>query len=445
MTRRMPLSRRTFLRGAGAALALPLLDAMAPLRAFADDGPPVRLAFLFAPNGANMSAWTPATTGTLGKLSPTLLPLTAVKDEVLVLSGLAIDGGRAHGDGPGDHARSAGSYLTCAHPKKTGGADIRAGVSVDQVAARHLANHTRFASVELGCERSALAGNCDSGYSCAYSSNVSWRTPSTPMAKEIDPRKVFDRLFLDLRPGETPEAARRRAKRRRSVLDLVGDDAKALRKRLGGADRGKLDEYLDAVREVETRIERAEVAGKRDLAGQARPDGIPAKHADHARLLGDLIVTAFRTDTTRVATFMLGNAGSNRRYASLGAREGHHALSHHGGDAKKRELIARIDRFNVELLAHVVGRLREVKEGDGTLLDNCAIVYGSGLGDGNRHNHDELPFLVAGRAGGHVRPGRHVRHPHNTPAANLYLSMLHAAGVPAERFADSTGTLSELR
>lgn len=443
------LPRRTVLRGLGTALSLPLLGAMSPAVSWAadDDAPasvlPTRAAFLFVPNGMHMPAWTPSTEGAGYELPATLAPLADLRDEILVLSGLTLDGGRAHGDGPGDHARAAASYLTAAHPVKTGGTDIHVGVSVDQVAAAQLGDATRFASLELGCERTLLSGECDSGYSCAYSSNISWRTPSSPMPKEIDPRRVFERMFRFGRAGDGEEARARRLRHRKSVLDYVRGDSRKLHGRLGRSDRHKLDEYLDGVRALERRIEDVEQNGDGAPGGTEAPTGIPRDHGAHLRLMSDLLVLAFRTDTTRVVSFMYGNAGSNRTFAHLGVPEGHHGLSHHGGDPEKNEKIRRIDHFHVEQLAYLLNRLRSTTEGadETPLLDQTMVLYGSGLSDGNRHNHEELPVLLAGRGGGAVRPGHHRRFPAETPMANLYVSMLQGLGLPTKRFGDSTGAL----
>lgn len=435
------LTRRTFLRGVGASLALPLLDAMVPAIAqVAPGGPgagPLRSVFVFAPNGMSMDAWTPAAVGRGAALSRTLAPLAPVKERVRVLSGLALDGGRAHGDGPGDHARAAASYLTTAHPVKTGGADIRAGVSIDQAIAGQIGGATRFPSLELGHEAGRRAGACDSGYSCAYSNNISWKSPTTPVAKEVLPREVFARLFGD--PDELAGGGeKRRLRDRRSVLDVVLGDVRQLQGRLGSGDRVKLDEYLTSVRELEKRLEHEENSGPEiEVPGQILEGG--GGFRERAALMYDLIALAFEADLTRTVTLMLGNAGSNRSYRFLDVPEGHHELSHHGGNKEKVEKIARIDRFHVEVFAGFLQRLQRTPEGDGSLLDRSMIVYGSGLADGNRHAHEDLPILVAG---GGFNTGGHWKAQTPTPLANLYLTMLHKQGIEAESFGDSSGTLA---
>jgi hypothetical protein len=454
MSRRPFLSRRAVLRGLGTAVALPWLEAMGvPLLASAgaeageDATAPRRLAYVFFPNGAHMPDWTPTKEGADFELPWTLEPLAKHRQDLLVLSGLAQDQARAHGDGPGDHARSVAVFLTGAHPVKTKGANIRVGMSIDQVAASEIGGATRFASVELGVEHGKQSGACDSGYSCAYSTNMSWRTPTTPVAKEINPRLVFERLFNDGEPGESQEARARRLRRRKSVLDFVGRDAKTLRKQLGTADRAKLEEYLTGLRDVERRIEKSEHERATALGAAAEypvPAGIPGDRREHMRLMMDLLVLAFQTDTTRVGTFMLGNGGSNASFPWIGVRGSHHGLSHHGGDKQKIAAIRKINRFHVEQFAYLLGKLKSVKEGEGTLLDNSMVVFGSGIGDGNRHNHDELPVLLAGRGGGTLRPGRHVRYPRWTPLNNLYLSMLERVGVARTSFGDSKGKLAGL-
>jgi hypothetical protein len=433
------------LKAAGAALALPLLDVMRPITAFAAADAPRRLVFIAVPNGMHMPGWTPSCEGalTLAELPPVLAPMTPHAADVSVLSGLALDGANDHGDGPGDHARSCAAFLTGAHPKRTAGADLRAGVSVDQVAAAKFGDATRLRSLEVGCEAAATSGQCDNLYSCAYSTNMSWRSESQPMPKEVDPRAVFERLFGGEQTDETREERLLRLAQRRSVLDLVGGDATRLAGKLGTTDARKLDEYLTAVRELEVRIERLARDGESVAPpGAKRPFGVPADYRERLRLMSELIVLALQTDSTRYVTFLTANEQSNRSYGFLGVPEAHHEISHHGDDPVKQEKIAKINRFHVENLAWLVQRMKSVKEGDGTLLDHCAVVYGSGISDGNKHNHNELPILVAGRLGGSLTPGRHVRFPVDTPLCNLHLSLLDRVNVRLTRFGDSTGRLT---
>lgn len=446
MSRSRSIPRRTFLKGAGAALALPWLEIMRPAALPAAEAlagkPPVRMAFIFVPNGVIQADWKPKTEGADYTLPWTLQPLASHKQDLLVLSELTQDNGRAKGDGAGDHARAASSFLTGAHPVKTAGADIRVGMSVDQLAASRLGDLTRLPSLELGIEAGRNAGNCDSGYSCAYSSNISWKTPTTPMAKEINPKLVFERLF-GADEADPKERARRDAYRQ-SILDLVADDARRLQNRLGKTDRRKLDEYFTSVREVEQRIARSAQAIADRPEDFTLPDGVPREFQEHVRLMYDLLVLAFQTDTTRIATFMVGNAGSNRAYTMIDVKEGWHSLSHHGNDKAKTDQLKKIDRYNIEQFAYFLQRLKSVKEGDGTLLDNSMIVYGSGLGDGNRHSHHDLPILLAGRGGGRIQSGRHIRYAPETPMNNLFLTMLDILGADVEKFGDSSGRLPRL-
>lgn len=445
------ISRRTVLRGLGTAIALPWLEAMAPLAQAAAKGgsqPPVRMAFLCVPNGMHMPDWTPDKEGADFDLKHILEPVAAYRSDLLMLSGLTLNGGRALGDGPGDHARSCASFLTGAHPKKTNGADIQNGISVDQLAASKIGSQTRFASLELGIERGAQSGSCDSGYSCAYSSNLAWRTPTSPVAKEIDPAAVFARLFGSGEQEEQAKATAARNQRRLSVLDFALEDARQLERRLGVNDRRKLDEYLFAVRDIERRLDEAEkLPGlEKGVPDYPRPAGIPSDFGEHTKLLFDLMTLAFQTDSTRVISFLYSNEGSNRTYPQINISEGHHGLSHHRNDPETQKKISTINHFHVGLLAHLLDRLAAIKESDGSrLLDHCMILYGSGLGDGNRHNHDDLPIAVFGRAGGALQTGQHRRFPKETPLTNLYLSMLDIVGAQVDHFSDSTGQLDAIR
>jgi hypothetical protein len=435
------ISRRTLLRGAGAAVALPWLDAMAP--AFASPrraAPPNRIAFLYTPNGKNMADWTPKAEGADYELPAILQPLQDYKEDLLVLTGLTADKARPHGDGGGDHARALGAFLTGAQPRKTDGTDIRrAGISADQVAAAAIGDQTRLSSLEIGCEAGAMAGNCDSGYSCVYSSTMSWRSATQPLPKDVNPKSVFDRLFGN---GSVAERARLRAERQ-SVIDLVREDYKDLNGKVGKSDQQKLDQYMTSIRDIEQRLQRAaNLPEVKPPDGVTRPAGIPPTMEEHIKLMADLLALAFQADVTRVVTFVVANEGSNKPYAHIGVPEGHHDLSHHGGDKVKMSKIAKINTFHVKQLAHLLGRLKAVKEGDGTLLDHCMIAYGSGNSDGNAHNHDNLPILLAGKGGGTYKSGRHVRYAKETPLNNLWLALLSRIGVKAELLGDSTGILS---
>ncbi|MGL4552615.1 MAG: DUF1552 domain-containing protein, partial [Gemmataceae bacterium] len=398
------LSRRTLLKGLGAAVALPWLEAMGPVASWAAPAKgaspaPNRLAFLYVPHGVNMAEWTPAQAGAGFGLTPILKPLEGVKEYLTVLTGLTADKARAHGDGGGDHARALGAFLTGSQPRKTDGTDIRAGVSADQVAAARLADVTRLPSLEIGCEAGAMAGNCDSGYSCVYSSTMSWKSATQPLPKEVNPKLVFERLF----GGPDRDRAKRDATRR-SILDFVREDAGDLTRKLGGTDRRKMDEYFASIRDIEQRIERAAKMPPVKAPEGAKPTGVPTKYEEHLRLMADLMVLAFQADVTRVITFVLANEGSNKAYPFIGVSEGHHDLSHHGNDSKKKAKIAQINTFHVSQLAYLLTRLKATKEGAGNLLDNSMIVYGSGNSDGNAHNHDDLPVVLAGGGCGTIRP-----------------------------------------
>jgi hypothetical protein len=438
------IPRRTFLKGVGTALALPWLDAMSPLRA-ASPAParPLRMAFMYVPNGVNMEDWTPATTGTDFTLPKILEPLAPVRSDLQIISGLAHRTAYPNGDGPGDHARASASFLTGVQARKTTAMDVRAGVSVDQIAAAHVGNQTRLPSLEISCDKGQRAGSCDSGYSCAYQFNLAWRTPTTPLPPEVDPRLVFERLFSNGALNETAESRARRQQANKSILDFVLTDARQLQRGLGVNDRQKLDEYLTSVREIEQRIERAE---KMSVATPEypTPSGIPRDYEQHLRVMFDLLALAFQTDTTRVSSFMIAHDGSNRSYPAIGVPDGHHDISHHGGNAEKKEKIAKINRFHMTQFARFLERLKSVRDGEGTLLDNCMIVYGSGIADGNAHSHHDLPVLLAGRGGGAFKTGQHLRYAKDTPMSNLYLAMLERMGVKEQRFGDSTEVLKNL-
>jgi hypothetical protein len=441
------LSRRTVLRGLGTTIALPLLDSMVPAFAASRrlvEKAPRRMAFVYIPNGAIMEDWTPEKTGARYDFKPILQPLKPFRDNMSVLSGLAQHNGKALGDGAGDHARAAATFLTGVHPKKTDGADILAGISVDQVAARRVGHKTRFASLELGTEPGRLAGNCDSGYSCAYSNSISWRSPTTPNPPEINPRLVFERLFGDIRSGETPKVRARRLRQDGSILDFVQEDAKKLQLTLGATDQRKLDEYLEGIRDIERRITLDENQSVQLPPDLEKPAGIPAEFTDHIKILFDLMTVALQTDMTRIVTFMIGREGSNRTYREIGVPDPHHGLTHHQDEQAKIDKISKINRFHAEQFAYLLGKMRSVPDGDGTLLDNSMIVYGSSLGDGNRHTHHDLPVLLAGRAGGTVKAGRHLVYPENTPLNNLFLSMLDRVNIPTETLGDSSGKLEQL-
>jgi len=450
MNKAWHLPRRTFLRGVGTAIALPWLEAMEPgLKALAATaGPeskpaPKRLAFVYIPNGANMADWTPKAEGLEYELPYILEPLKPMQQEFQVLSGLTHDKARPHGDGGGDHARASASFLTGCQARKTAGADIKAGVSVDQIAAEKIGRLTRLPSLELSGDHERPTGNCDSGYSCAYQFNLSWKTESTPMPPEVDPRLVFERMFANNLTGETQENRANRLRSRKSILDFVAQDAGRLRRNLGYTDQRKLDEYLTAVRELELRIEQSSRFAE-TLPDYSKPSGIPADNEQHIRIMFDLMALAFQTDTTRIATYLIEHDGSNRAYPNVGVPDGHHDLSHHGNDQAKMQKIAKINHFHASQFTHFLQKLKSIREGVGTLLDNCMIVYGAGISDGNAHNHDNLPILLAGGGAGSLQPGRHVRYKSETPMTNLYLSLLDRMGVSAERVGDSTGKLENV-
>jgi hypothetical protein len=438
------LARRTFLRGASATLALPFLDAMRPAFArAAAAAPPVRLSFAYVPNGIIMPDWKPAEEGSTYAFTRILKPLEPLREDVLVLSGLAHNNANELGDGPGDHARAAACFLTGVHAKKTAGADIRNGVSADQIVAQALATETRLPSLELGCEESRTVGNCDSGYSCAYTNSISWRSATTPMPPETNPRLAFERLFGDADNAD-PAARALRARERTSILDVVAARSRELMGQLGPADRRKLDEYQYAVREIERQIQRAETDTRQVAPPIEKPSGIPETFAEYLKLMYELQVIAFQADLTRVATLMVGREGSLQSYPEIGVPDPHHPLTHHQNNPEWVEKVTRINVHHMELFAHFVSRLKATPDGDGTLLDHSMVVYGSAIADGNKHTHEALPVLLAGRGGGAIKSGRHVVYAKQTPLTNLYVTLLDRMGVRPETIGDSTGRVEQL-
>jgi hypothetical protein len=413
------------------------------------------MAFLYVPNGIVMDEWTPRTGQGPGEwaLLPSHLPritqaIAPFHKELLILSGLDCNGGRALGDGPGDHGRASAAYLTSTHPKKSAGKDVLAGTSVDQVAAQKMDGVTRFRSLELGCEEGVQGGNCDNGYSCTYSNTLSWKTPTTPLPPEVRPRAVFERLFGSLDLGKDPAERRRQELYEKSILDGVLDEARQLRAALGGSDKHKIDEYLTSVREIEARIQTTEKTSREPKAAvtlSPPATSVPSDFGEHARLMLDLMVLAFQTDQTRIATLLLSIEQSPRAYgAEIGIPEGHHGLTHHTGDRDKIEKITRINCYHMQSLVYVLNKLKSIKETDGTLLDHAMIAYGSGISDGNLHDHADLPLILAGGANGKIKGGRHIRYAKGTPMADLFVAMLDRMGVEPERFGDSQGKLDRL-
>ncbi len=436
------LSRRTALRGLGASLALPTLDAMIPtgLRAADAVASPLRMAYVYLPNGVIIPKWNPTGEGKNWKPGKTLQSLEKVRNHVQVVSGLKQEKAQANGDGGGDHARATATFLTGTQARKTAGADIQAGISVDQIAASQLSGQTRLDSLQLGCDTVRKAGSCDSGYSCAYQFNFSWKSPTLPLAPEVNPRLVFEKLFGVEGTGEDVKSRELRMRHERSLLDYVLDDAKSMQKKLGYTDRLKIDEYLSAIRELEKKIESAEKFQASLPDSGSRPEGIPADYREHIAVMYDLLALAFQTDTTRIATFLVAHDGSNRSFPDIGVPEGHHHLSHHRRDQAKMDKLQKIDQFYVELFSGFLEKLKNTKEPDGSsLLDSSMIVFGGGIGDGDRHNHDDLPVILAGGGNGKLRTGRYLKAKEPVPMTNMYLSLLDKAGAKADRLGDSTG------
>ena len=436
------ISRRKILRGLGISISLPVLDSLNS-KAFssqASNDSPKRMAFIYSPNGKNMEKWRPKSLGSDYQLSPTLEPLKDLKSDFQVLSGLDHENATNGGDGAGDHARANATFLTGMRAKKTAGADIRLGVSVDQLAAASLGHNTKLPSLELSCDAARKSGRCDSGYSCAYQFNISWRDEKLPMAPEANPRIVFERLFGSNDSGSKEERMRR-ARQQKSILDYVLEDADRLHKSLGRNDKQKLDEYLTAVRDTEKKVQRAEKFAAKAPDVEA-PAGIPGTYKEHIRMLYDLTALAFQTDTTRISTFMMAHDGSNRNFRDIGVPEGHHHLSHHGNNEKKLEKIAKIDRFYIEQFGYFLNKLKSIEDTDGkNVLENSMIVYGCGIADGNSHARHDLPILLAGHGGGKLNSGRHLDFQGEVPLSNLYVAMLDKFGVEVTKMGDSTGKL----
>ena len=439
------LPRRTFLRGMGATVALPLLDAMVPAASAMTRtaaNPVRRLTCIYIPNGAYHGAWRPDGAGTDFTFSPTLEPLAPFRDRVVVVSNLAHRQLASLGDGGGDHSRASAGWLSGVHAKRTEGADLQVGTTADQIAAREIGQTTPLASLEIALDATEILGHCDVGYSCAYMNNISWRSPTTPNPAERNPRAVFERLFGD---GDSTAERVREMQMDRSLLDSITEKVGDLKGALGAHDRRRVTEYLEAIRETERRIQMTEQYNStQELAVPDRPIGVPEDFETHAKLMIDLQVLAYQADLTRVITFAFGHEASYRTFPAIGVNDPHHSLSHHQHKDEKLEKLAKVNRYHIETLAYYLERMQASQDGDGTLLDHALLLYGSGMSDGNLHNHSPLPCVVAGGAAGRCKGGRHLDCPAETPMSNLLLSVLDMVGVPTEQLGDSTGPLTSL-
>jgi hypothetical protein len=444
MITRKALPRRTFLRGIGTTVALPFFDAMVPAMAASKipGKAPVRMAFVYVPNGMIMGNWNPTYEGKLGELPRTLKPLEPFKEDITLLGNLTHNAGRALLDGAGDHGRCCGSYLTGIQPRKTL-VDIKAGVSFDQIVANQIGKQTRFPSLELGMEDARQAGDCDSGYSCAYTNNLAWRSETQPLPPILDPRALFERLF-GTGAVLSPEARARQGRYRRSILDFVTTDTKSLESNLGPTDRRKLDEYLSSIREIERQLSKAEKDNAQIDPHMGKPYGVPADFAEHFKLMTDMMTVAFQADMTRIITFLVTHEGTSRPYREIGIPDGHHPLTHHKNDPALMEKVSQINVYQMKQFAGWIEKLKATKEGDSNLLDNSMIVYGAGLADGNRHLHEDLPTALIGRGGNYFKPGRRIVYRKETPMCNLFLTMMDRMGVHTENFGDSTGRIEGL-
>jgi hypothetical protein len=436
---KMALPRRTFIRGMGATLALPLLDAMVPAMSALSRAAP-RFSAIYCGNGANMNDWTPATEGAGFAFSPILKPLEPFRDRTLVFTGLDNFPATDQGDSGGQHPRAAPAFMSCVHPKQTEGADVQAGTTIDQMIAREICRDAKLTSLEVAVDRNDVVGACDHGYACAYMNSMSWKTPTMPLPAETNPRFVFERLFGS---GDTAEARVARSREDRSILDGITQEISHLRAKLGLRDGVKLGEYLDAIRDVEQRIAKSESYNS-DFAIPERPVGMPETFKEYAELMFDLQVLAFQADITRVCSFMMARENVNRSYSEIGLPEAHHSMSHHGNNPEKMAVFSKLNTYHVETLAYFLTKLQAIADGDGTLLDHSIVLYGSGMSDGNTHNNFNVPVVVVGGRDLHMKGNRHLRYPKGTPLANLSLSLLEKFGVNVERFGDSTGELDLL-
>jgi hypothetical protein len=445
MVTKKAISRRTILRGVGATVALPLLDAMIPALTAAANTPAKavrRLGVVYHPNGVIYDKWLPKGVGADFELSPTLAGLQPFKDKLIVVTNLYMDLAEALGDGGGDHSRACGGYLNGVHVKKSDTV-VEGGISMDQIAAKAFARETQLSSLQLQMDDNSLIGSCDVGYSCAYSSTISWLTPTLPLMTENNPRVVFERLF-GASDSTDPKVRAARLRQDRSILDSVTDRVKQLQRRLGSADKTKVNDYLTSLRDVERRIQKAEEQSAKEVPDVARPAGIPESFDDHARLLYDLQLLAYQSDMTRVITFMYGREQSPRPYPQIGVPEPHHPVTHHQNDPAKMEKCAAIQRYHVKLFTDYLEKLRNTPDGDGSLLDHMIILYGAAISNSDRHTHGPLPTLLVGGGGGTLKGGRHLVYPEHTPLTNLQLTLLNLLGVPTERIGDSTGQFKEL-
>jgi len=437
------ISRRTILRGVGTAVALPLLDAMVPAFATAASTKPVRrFGVVYHPNGVIYDQWLPKGEGAAFELSPTLAGLQAFKDKMIVVTGLYCDPAEALGDGGGDHSRACGSYLTGVHVKKSD-TELENAVSMDQIAAKVFERETQLSSLQMTADENSLLGSCDLGYSCAYSSTISWLTPTLPLMAENNPRVLFERMFGSS-DSTDPKVRAARLTQDKSLLDSVSERVNQLQRQLGAADNRKMTDYLASLRDVERRIQKAEEQSSKELPDVTQPAGIPEKFEDQVRLLYDLQLLAFQSDLTRVTTFMYGREQTGRPYPQIGVPEPHHPLTHHQGNPEKMAKCAKIQRYHIGLFAEYLGKLQKTQDGDGSLLDHVTLLFGSGISNSDRHTHGPLPVFIAGGGCGTLKGGRHLVYPEHTPMTNLQLTLLHKLGVPAEHLGDSNGEFKEL-